>query len=51
MFDEYCVFGWHEGPRYHEPMIYENGVVDRDAKKEIGPNVYREYLELLITLF
>jgi arylsulfatase A-like enzyme len=48
-FDEYCVFGWHEGPRYHEPMIYQNGVVNRDAKKEFGPNVYREYLESFIS--
>ena len=47
-FDEYCVFGWHEGPRYHVPMIYENGVVNRKAKKQFGPNVYREYLESFI---
>ena len=48
-FDEYCVFGWHEGPRYHVPMIYENGVVNRKAKKQFGPNVYREYLESFIS--
>lgn len=24
-FDESCVFGWHEGPRYHDPFVYWNG--------------------------
>jgi arylsulfatase A-like enzyme len=48
-FDEYCVFGWHEGPRYHAPMIYENGAVNFEAEKEFGPDVYREYLESFIS--
>ena len=48
-FDEYCVFGWHEGPRYHDPMVYENGGINREATKQFGPNVYREYLESFIS--
>ena len=48
-FDEYCVFGWHEGPRYHAPMIYENGAVNCEAEKEFGPDVYRVYLESFIS--
>ena len=47
-FDEYSVFGWHEGPRYHEPMIYENGKVNETAKKQFGPDVYREFIESFI---
>ena len=47
-FDEYCVFGWHEGPRYHDPMIYENGEVNEAAREQFGPDVYREYLEQFV---
>ncbi len=47
-FDEYSVFGWHEGARYHEPMIYENGKVNEEAKKQFGPDVYREFIESFI---
>ena len=47
-FDEYSVFGWHEGARYHEPMIYENGKVNAAAKQKFGPDVYREFIESFI---
>ena len=45
-FDESAVFGWHEGPRFHNPMIYRNGKVwDEMQKPEIyGPEVYTEFL-------
>lgn len=43
-FDESCVFGWHEGPRYHEPYIYENGEIKTGVKDKYGPNVYAEHL-------
>jgi arylsulfatase A len=43
-FDESCVFGWHEGPRYYEPMIYQNGKVRDDVKDEYGPDVYLNFL-------
>ena len=43
-FDEYCVFGWHEGPRYHEPLIFQNGKPRDDVKDRYGPDVYCEFL-------
>ena len=48
-FDESCVFGWHEGPRYYEPMIYQNGKVREDVKDKYGPDVYLEFLIDFIT--
>ncbi len=43
-FDEYSVFGWHEGPRYYQPMIYQNGKVRTDVANRYGPDVYVEFL-------
>jgi arylsulfatase A len=43
-FDESCLFGWHEGPRYHDPMIYQNGKVRNDTEGRYGPDVYCEFL-------
>lgn len=43
-FDEYSLFGWHEGPRYYQPMIYENGIVRDDVRERYGPDVYVEFL-------
>ena len=43
-FDESCVFGWHEGPRYYEPLIYENGKIRDDVKDKYGPDVYTDFL-------
>ena len=34
------LFGWHEGPRYYEPMIYRNGKVRSDTKPFYGPDLY-----------
>lgn len=34
------VFGWHEGPRYYEPMIYKNGKVRTDTELFYGPDLY-----------
>jgi arylsulfatase A len=47
-FDEWSLFGWHEGARYHEPMIYENGNVRTDTKGKYGPDLYVEFLEKFI---
>lgn len=47
-FDEYSVFSWHEGARYHEPMIYENGRVNEAALQQFGSDVYREFIESFI---
>ena len=45
-FDESAVFGWHEGPRFHNPMIYRNGVIWEEERKPdvYGPEVYTEFL-------
>ena len=34
------VFGWHEGSRYYEPMIYRNGNVRDDTLGHYGPDLY-----------
>jgi arylsulfatase A len=45
-FDESAVFGWHEGPRYHNPMIYRNGDVWKEKQKPdlYGPDLYTDFL-------
>jgi len=43
-FDESSVFGWHEGSRYYEPFIYENGKVRDDVKDKYGPDVFSDFL-------
>jgi len=43
-FEQYALFGWHEGPRYYEPLIYENGRRRDDVKDQYGPDVYSDVL-------
>ena len=43
-FDEWSLFGWHEGPRYHEPMIYQNGKLRSDTTGKYGPDLYVDFL-------
>lgn len=43
-FDEWCLFGWHEGARFHDPMLYQNGVVRQDVTDQYGPDLYVEFL-------
>lgn len=43
-FDDYCLFGWHEGPRYHQPMIHQNGRLRTDVAERYGPSVYVDHL-------
>jgi arylsulfatase A len=43
-FDEWSVFGWHEGARYHDPMIYQNGKVRDELKGRYGPDMYVDFL-------
>jgi arylsulfatase A len=45
-FDESALFGWHEGPRYHNPLIYRNGAIWKEVRKPdvYGPDVYTEFL-------
>jgi arylsulfatase A-like enzyme len=55
-FDESALFGWHEGPPYHNPLIYRNGVIWKAVRKPevCGPDVYTDFLidftDLLPTL-
>ena len=43
-FDEYSLFGWHEGPRYHEPLIWQNGKQRGDTEGTFGPDLYVDFL-------
>ena len=43
-FDEWCLFGWHEGGRYHDPFIYQNGTLRDDTSGRYGPDLYVEFL-------
>jgi len=43
-FDTYCLFGWHEGPRYHQPLIWQDGKTRHDVRDRYGPDVYCEFL-------
>ncbi|MBC8325322.1 MAG: sulfatase-like hydrolase/transferase [Verrucomicrobia subdivision 3 bacterium] len=43
-FDAWSVFGWHEGARFHEPMVYENGRLRTDGKGKYGPELYVDFL-------
>lgn len=38
------VFGWHEGPRYWDPMIYENGEVIDVERGAYGPDLFSDYI-------
>jgi arylsulfatase A len=43
-FEQNCVFGWHEGPRYHDPYIWQNGRILENTKGLYGPDVYCDFL-------
>ena len=43
-FDQYCLFGWHEGPRYYDPLIWQDGKRREDVKGRYGPDVYCDFL-------
>jgi arylsulfatase A-like enzyme len=43
-FDEWAVFGWHEGARYRSPMIYHSGEVMPDTEGKFGPDLYVDFL-------
>ena len=43
-FDRWSLFGWHEGPRYHDPLIYENGRLRTDTAGKYGPDLYVDFL-------
>ncbi|MCA9173796.1 MAG: sulfatase-like hydrolase/transferase [Planctomycetales bacterium] len=43
-FDQWCLFGWHEGGRYHDPLIYQNGAPRDDTAGKYGPDLYVDFL-------
>lgn len=43
-FEQNCVFGWHEGPRYHGPFIYENGKSRAEPNDEYGPVIFCNFI-------
>ncbi|MCA9101065.1 MAG: sulfatase-like hydrolase/transferase [Planctomycetales bacterium] len=43
-FDQYSVFGWHEGARYYDPFIYENAGRRDDTAGKYGPDLYSDFL-------
>ena len=43
-FDEWCLFGWHEGGRFHDPFLYQNGELRDDTAGKYGPDLYVEFL-------
>ncbi|WP_167546954.1 sulfatase-like hydrolase/transferase [Stieleria maiorica] len=43
-FDSWCLFGWHEGGRYHDPLIYQDGRLRDDTLGKYGPDLYVEFL-------
>jgi arylsulfatase A len=43
-FEEYSLFGWHEGPRYQQPLVWQNGRRRDDVRDVYGPDVYTDFL-------
>ena len=43
-FDDYCLFGWHEGPRYYQPLIWQNAKLRPELAEKYGPDVYTDFL-------
>ena len=43
-FEQNSVFGWHEGPRYYDPLIWQNGEIRDDVSDRFGPDLFCEFL-------
>lgn len=43
-FQTSCCWGWHEGSRYWEPLIWQDGVRRDDLTGRYGPDVHTEFL-------
>lgn len=44
-FNRYSFWAWHEGPRYYDPLIWQNGTLLNDAvDHRYGPDVYADFL-------
>ena len=42
-FDAYCLLGWHEGPWYYNPFVWQNGRRRLDVSDQFGPDVITDY--------
>ncbi len=47
-FDEWLLFGWHEGARFHDPMLYQNDNPARTMTGSYGPDLYADFLSSFI---
>lgn len=43
-FDEYCLYGWHEGPWYYQPHIWHDGKLRTDVRERYGPDVICDFV-------
>jgi arylsulfatase A len=43
-FDEYCLYGWHEGPWYYQPHIWHDGKLRTDVRDRYGPDVICDFV-------
>ena len=48
-FDEWCLFGWKEGYRYYNPLVYVNGDIMPNTKGKYGPEIYTDFLTNFMT--
>ncbi|MBD3265324.1 sulfatase-like hydrolase/transferase [bacterium] len=44
-FQQSSCWAWHEGPRYFDPMIWQNGKIREGISDRYGPDVYCEFLQ------
>lgn len=43
-FEQNCVFGWHEGPRYYGPLIYQNGKLRQEPDDKYGSDIFCQFI-------
>jgi arylsulfatase A len=43
-FQTSCCWGWHEGARYWEPLIWQDGRRRDDLRERYGPDVHTDFL-------
>ncbi len=43
-FEKSSLFGWHEGARYYDPLIHENGSILENTEGTYGPDHYVDFL-------
>lgn len=48
-FDENCCWAWHEGPRYWNPLLWQNGKIREGIEDRYGPEVFTDFLTDFIT--